>query len=63
MDKWLWHEYMPGMKMYSAEFVMSEWQKENSDADADQIMETRKQIAEYINPAFGGLEWEQFPIV
>lgn len=60
LDKWLWHEYMPGMKMYSAEFVMSEWQKENSDADADQIMETRKQIAEYINPAFGGLEWEQF---
>lgn len=60
LDKHLWHEFHPAIKFYSAEFVYTKWKEDNPEAFEDSDREAREQIAEYINSAFGGQNWDQY---
>jgi len=61
MNQWLWSEFFPGVKIYSAELLHSEM-KENFADRGIEFSETalRRDIAKLVNDAFGGQNWDQY---
>jgi hypothetical protein len=61
MTQWMWSEFLPGAKYYSAELLYDEL-VENFTARGVPFddFEVRRQVASTVNDAFGGVNWDQY---
>jgi len=56
-DRWLWNELHPAIKVYTAETIFNSYAQKYHDFDEARV---REEIAQHVNNAFGGQEWDQY---
>lgn len=60
-DNWMWNSFQPALKLYTAQGIyirrMEEAEKNGTYLDPDLL---RQDIADYVNDAYGGQEWEKY---
>ena len=61
MTRWMWSEFFPGVKFYSAEILYEEMKENYKEREVDHDdFELRQDISKLVNDAFGGQNWDQY---